>query len=355
MKKILFIVPYPPGEAPSQRFRFEQYFEILNNHDYTIEISAFWSLEAWQILYTKGHRSAKAGALLSGLWRRFLLLFKIHGFQTIFIHREAAPVGPPVIEYLLTHWWKKRVIYDFDDAIWQSNTSSQNQLASKFKYHNKVQNICTWSTLVSCGNQYLADYAMQFNSHVVVNPTTIDTTYHKTKKTNAMSRIVTVGWTGTHSTTKYLTPLVPVLKKLIGHHPVRILIISDQRPAWKFRNYDFIKWNKADEIQQLDQIDIGIMPLADTPWEQGKCGFKALQYMAMEIPAVASPVGVNTQLICHGKNGYLCDQKNAWHEVLSRLVTSASLRREIGKNGRETVENDYSVISNSDRFVRFFE
>ncbi len=354
MKKVLFIVPYPTGEAPSQRFRFEQYFEILKNNHFQYIIKPFWSVRAWQVLYRPGYYFAKTGYFFIGVIKRFILLFSMRKYQFIFIHREAMPLGPPVIELLTGKILKKKIIYDFDDAIWLPNTSKQNRFVSWLKWHGKVNTICRLSWKVSCGNDVLADYAGKFNENVVVNPTTIDTDYHK-PLTDSKNNPPVIGWTGTHSTAKYLALLTPALKELKKNHEFSIKIICDQPPAWDYEDFEFVSWQKEKEIEQLNSIDIGIMPLENTEWEKGKCGFKALQYMALEKPAVVSDVGVNREITDHGKTGFLCSSIEDWVDHLSALLKSETLRKELGKNGREKVIQNYSVDSNASLFLSLFE
>lgn len=355
LKKVLFIVPYPEGEAPSQRFRFEQYFSILKENKIDCHIEPFWSEKAWAILYKEGHKVKKARAFLSGIIKRLGLLFKIHGVQLIFIHREALPVGPPIIEFLLSRVFRKKIIYDFDDAIWKANTSKQNRMVSWMKFHGKVSSICRWSWKISCGNDYLADYARAYNHQVYVNPTTIDTAYHQLPLRKGANQKIVIGWTGTHSTNKYFESLEPVLEALDKKYPIEIVAISDQNPNVTLDHFTFVPWNKAQEIQQLAKIDIGIMPLENSVWELGKCGFKALQYMAMKIPAVVSDVGVNHQIIDHGVSGFLCENTEDWIRHLGELISSESLRRTIGQQGRKKVMESYSLQSNADLFLSLFE
>jgi glycosyltransferase involved in cell wall biosynthesis len=352
LTKILFIVPYPIGSAPSQRFRFEQYFDILKKKNYVIRVSSFWSSSAWEVLYQEGQSLKKAGFLASCLLRRCLLIFSISKYNFIFLHREALPIGPPFLEYIIARIFNKKIIYDFDDAIWLPNTSQQNSIAAKLKWHNKVKHICQWSWKVSCGNDFLAHFARRYNQQVVVNPTTVDTNYHVPRAHEKPK--ITIGWTGTHSTSKYLKPLAKTFNSLLQKFDFELLIISNQQPDWNFDQYRFEEWTLSREIELLNTIDIGIMPLEDTIWEQGKCGFKALQYMALEIPAVASDVGANRQIIDHGKNGFLCKNESDWIHYLSELIASKTLRRKIGLEARLKVERHYSVNSNTRLFLGLF-
>ncbi|HBH22888.1 MAG TPA: group 1 glycosyl transferase [Cytophagales bacterium] len=352
--RILFVAPYPIGQAPSQRFRFEQYFTLLQQQGIRFDTAPFWSAAAWSILYQKGRLFKKALFLLFSFLKRPFIVIKAIRYDFIFIHREAAPIGPPVLEWILTKVLRKKVIFDFDDAIWLPNTSDSNRMVSWLKNHGKTAKLCQWSYVVSAGNSFLAQYAKRVNDNVVVNPTTIDLKHHNQLKKHVSKDMVTIGWTGSHSTNRYLRMVVPVLKQILEQFGCRIVIISDQDPHLLLKGYNFIRWNKQEEIDQLLQLDIGIMPLHDSDWEKGKCGFKALQYMSLGIPTVASPVGVNRQIIDDSKNGFLCSSEEEWINKLSALIKSKTLRVNMGKAGRKTVEDRYSTKANVSTFLSLF-
>ena len=356
--KILFLIPYPLKEAPSQRFRFEQYFDFLEERGFQISCKSFWDYPTWKILYKSGHLLQKILGFIKGVVRRLAVLFQLKKFDFVFIHRECLPIGPPILEFVIARILKKKIIYDFDDAIWLPNTSEENKIVALLKWHSKVASICKWSYKVSCGNSFLANYARQFNTNVVVNPTTVDTinlhnpSYHFVKK----SPSVVIGWTGTQSTIQYVKSLVPVLEKVAEKtsFPLRFLIIANKDPELKLKFVDFKTWSKKTEVEDLLQMDIGLMPLTDDIWAKGKCGFKALQYMALEIPALVSPVGVSTEIIDNGINGYWCSTTDDWVQSLEKLIEDKQLREKMGIAGRKKVIEHYSVSSNSSSFLRLF-
>ncbi|WP_017731998.1 glycosyltransferase family 4 protein [Nafulsella turpanensis] len=355
--RILFLVPYPPGEAPSQRFRFEQYLPLLKEHGIDYTVQPFLSAESWKVLYKKGSGWQKAGGVVAGFFRRFKMLFRLHRYSGVFIHREASPMGPPLFEWLIAKAWRKPIIYDFDDAIWIPNISEANRLASFFKFHRKVAAVCRWSHTISCGNSYLARFARQHSAaRVVVNPTTIDTLHLELppKKQRANEPLV-IGWTGTHSTLKYLKELQPALHQLAEEYPqVSFQLISNQPPDFQLPRMEYIPWKKSTEMKDLQRFDIGLMPLTADRWSEGKCGFKALQYMALGIPAVASPVGVNKEIIQHGRNGFLADTPDEWLLYLGKLIQDPELRQELGQRGRQTVTGRFSVEANAGNFLDLF-
>jgi glycosyltransferase involved in cell wall biosynthesis len=354
-KRVYFLVPYPRGEAPSQRFRFEQYFEILTAAGIDYRVSPFLSDKAWHLLYKPGHVLHKVMGILAGLGRRVADLFKLYKCDYVFIHREAAPLGPPILEWIIARVLHKRVIYDFDDAIWLANTSSNNRIAAGLKWHSKVKAICKWSHKVSCGNAYLADFARVYNRSVVINPTTIDTNDHHNEIKDQHTPTLTIGWTGTHSTAKYLDHIIHILEELEQQYTFTFVMISNAKPKFHLKSLQYIHWSKATEIADLMQFNIGLMPLVDDIWAQGKCGFKALQYMSLGIPALVSPVGVNTQIVDAGINGMVCTTDDDWRNAIAKFLTDAELRVEMGIAARQKVETVYSVQSNTANFLGLFK
>ncbi|MFB9864452.1 glycosyltransferase [Rufibacter immobilis] len=357
IKQVLFWIPYPSGEAPSQRFRFEQYFSALDQHGIGYKLAPFLDENTWHILYLPGKVMRKAWGIFTGFLRRlWQVLLVVPQYDFVFVHREAAPLGPPIFEWLTAKVWGKKLIYDFDDAIWLANTSEQNKIAAGLKWHQKVNSICKWAWKVSCGNRYLCTYAAQFNAQVVHNPTTIDTVnlHNPDLYPQQQKERIVIGWTGTHSTMPYLLPLVPVLQRLEQEFDFEFCVISNQNPLLPIRSFSFRKWSKESEIADLRYFDIGVMPLTDDKWAKGKCGFKALQYMSLEVPTLVSPVGVNTEIVEHGVNGYICATPEEWETYLRQLLTRKANSRTLGIAARETVEARYSVKSNAENFVQLF-
>jgi glycosyltransferase involved in cell wall biosynthesis len=164
-----------------------------------------------------------------------------------------------------------------------------------------------------------------------------------------------IGWTGTHSTSAYLEGIYSALETLNKKYNFKFLVISNKQPSRQLAVDSWQEWQKETEIEDLDQIDIGIMPMPDNDWTRGKCGFKALQFMALGKPVVASPVGVNTEIIQDGVNGFLASAEEEWVEKLSRLIEDPELRERLGKAGRKTVVERYSVEANKEKFLNLFD
>lgn len=366
--KILFFVPYPVGEAPSQRFRFEQYFEYLSLNGHVYHVSPFLNSHNWRLFYKRGNLVNKITALLQGFITRLYDCFKARNYDFIFVHREASPIGPPIFEWIVAKILKKKVIYDFDDAIWLTDKLNESAIEKLIRYRSKVSSICKWSYKISCGNEYLYQYAKQFNSNVIINPTTIDTkklhnpellrSNTSTEEKKIMpkdSSSVIIGWTGSHSTLKYLENLEAVLYRIESKYEyVSFVVIADSKPDMKLKRLSFVPWNKDTEAEDLFKLDIGIMPLPDDEWTKGKCGFKALQYMSLGIPTVASPVGVNSLIIINEVNGFIAKSEQDWFNTLSTLIENTEMREKFGIKAIETVEKRYSVNANKALFLNLF-
>lgn len=348
------MTPYPRDTAGSQRFRFEQYLPSLSEQCESYDYQSFIDQNTWSVLYKKGYALKKAKGILLGFLRRFWMLRNLKVYDFVFIHREATPIGPPIIEWLITRVWRKKVIYDFDDAIWLRNTTSENGLIAWLKFPGKVNHIISWSYKISAGNQFLMDQATSYSKSVVYNPTTIDTE-HRHLPDSRVGNPIVIGWTGTHSTLKYLEVLRRSLELLSETSDFEFLVIADKPPSQPFPNQRFIAWDKQNEIDDLNRIDIGVMPLVDDEWAWGKCGFKALQFMALEKPVLVSPVGVNTQIVEHGIHGFHCRSEKDWVTHLNDLLKDVELRKSIGEMSRKKVIEQYSVESNRKNFLSLFE
>ena len=356
--RILFVVPYPAGRAPSQRFRFEQYWEVLSRHGHQYHLAPFLDEATWAILYKPGHTLRKVWGIALGFWRRLQLLFAVPGYDFVFIHREAAPIGPPVFEWLIAKALGKRIIYDFDDAIWMKDPAGEAGIIGRLKWQQKVGAICRWAYKVSCGNAYLADYARQFNPHVIINPTTLDTDLlHNQARDQRPAGPPVIGWTGTHTTLRHLDLVWPVLERLEREGQQFVFhVISNAPPSHTgLRSLHYSPWRKQTEIADLLSFNLGLMPLVDDPWARGKCAFKALQYMALGLPALVSPVGMNTEVVQDGANGFVCATDEDWYRALRALLANPSARAQLGTAARRTIVEHYSVASNTANFLGLFQ
>jgi glycosyltransferase involved in cell wall biosynthesis len=349
--KILFLAPGPLGISPGQRFRFEHYLVFIDESRYDFH-SFYPNFHSWKVLYKPKNTLEKCLILLFGFFRRIVILFTIKNYATIYVFREITPLGPPIFEWLIAKVFKKKIIYDFDDAIWIPAISEDNKIAFKFKCFGKIKKICSYAHIVTVGNNYLANFAKQFCENVIIIPTVVDTQNIHNKIKIHGTNICTIGWTGSFSTLIHLQTILPVLKELQKKIDFNFLAIADKDPHLPIKNYQFIQWNKETETADLLKMDIGIMPLPNDEWSKGKCGFKAIQYMSLGIPAIVSNVGVNATIVDDGINGYVCNTHEEWIEKLAILLTNLSLRNTMGENARIKIENCYSVDATKNMFLQ---
>ena len=352
---ILIITNHRKGRSPAQRFRFEQYLDFLEANNFQITLSNIINEEDDFYLYKKGKYVKKALIAKKARQIRKRDVIRMNEFDIIFIHREALLTASTYFEREFAKSSAK-VVFDFDDAIWLPNVSSGNKALQMLKNPSKTEEIIGCADMVFAGNEYLTDYASKFCSNVKIIPTTIDTNYHKRKRSNTSDRIC-IGWTGTETTRKYLEMVKPVFQRLTSTYGDKIYfkVICDQ--PWSADGIELKneKWNKETEIEQLEEIDIGIMPLSDDQWSRGKCGFKGLQYMAMESATIMSPVGVNTEIVTHGENGFLASSEDEWYEQLSTLIENKELRLQIGRAGRIKIEEKYSVNATKGLYLKYLK
>lgn len=354
MKKILFIAQHRRDRSPSQRFRFEQYFEFLEKNGFHCELAALLSERDDQVFYKPGSYLGKLNIFLRSGARRLRDVIRANQYDIIFVQREAFMVGTIFFERLLRKQ-AKALVFDFDDSVWIQTVSEANRLLGWLKDANKTSKIISLCDLVIAGNPFLAQYANQFNSHVKIIPTTIDTDEYR-QQSKSQKSAITVGWSGSTTTVEHFQTAIPALtriKKKFGDR-VDIRLIGDGQYRNESLKIVGLPWRKQTEIQDLSEFDIGIMPLPDTDWARGKCGLKGLQYMALEIPTIMSPVGVNREIIKDGVDGFLATTEDEWVDRISRLIESPTLRDQIGKAGRKVVEERFSVTAMRNHYLQTF-
>ncbi|MEK6616813.1 MAG: glycosyltransferase family 4 protein [Bacteroidota bacterium] len=352
MPKILFIGAHRLNRSPSQRFRFEQYFSFLERNGFECHLSYLLSEADDRIFYSEGNFIKKVSVVVKSFLRRRKDISKAKEYDIIFIQREAFMTGSVYFEKQLKKTGKK-IVFDFDDAVWLPNVSEGNRKFEWMKNFAKTKTIIELSDSVIAGNNFLADYAGRFTKNTIVIPTTIDTSYHQKQVFSKDDVKICIGWTGSHTTIRHFEHAIPVLKKLKEKFPDKIYfkVIGDNTFENKELCIKGVLWKLENEISELSEFDIGIMPLPDDEWAKGKCGLKGLQYMSLEIPTVMSPVGVNNEIISDGVNGFLAGNESEWIEKISLLIENPEVRKKIGTEARKTVEDNYSVNSQKENYL----
>ena len=354
-KRILFIAHHRKGRSPSQRFRFEQFESYFEQEGFECHSSHIISEQDDRALYAPGHYIQKSLILITCFFKRCRDLFKLKHYDLLFIQREAF-IGTAFFERLFKRAGKP-IVFDFDDAIWLLDISEGNKRFAFLKRPHKTAGIIALADTVIAGNEYLAAYARKFNTKVLVIPTTLNTNDFKPLEPTVRKDAVCIGWTGSHTTIKHFELAIPVLKRLKDKYGdgVYFKVIGATPNDTETGPLNLHAWRAETEIADIQELDIGIMPLPDDEWSKGKCAFKGLQYMALGIPAVMSAVGVNKELISDGKNGYLAMDEEAWFSKLCVLIENAELRKRIGAEGRKTIIANYSLDAWKQEYLRLFK
>jgi glycosyltransferase involved in cell wall biosynthesis len=357
--RLLVLSPIPE-EGAGCRFRIAQFIPYLESAGFDVTLSSLFTPEFFRLVYRPGQYLKKAVTFSALAVKRLDSLRDVSRFDLILIYREVFPIGPAIIERFLTQANHPPVVFDFDDAIFlprtRASVSDANRLIGMLKQPNKVSTIVRRSRHVIVGNEYLADYARRYNRAVTMIPTCVDTSRFvpaARRSDNGSTRPQPiVGWIGSPTTSAYIHSLAPILQRVCQQHPFTLRLSGTGEPIEiKGVPTENVPWSLEREVALFNGCDIGVYPLADDEWSKGKCGFKAIEFMACGVPVVAAAVGVNREIIQDGVNGFLASTEDEWVEKLGRLLTDPAVRGRFGEAGRRTVEERYSLRVNAPRLA----
>ena len=295
-------------------------------------------------------RHQRVAPTIRGYLRRFGRLLGAGGYDAVWIEKEALPWMPALIELNL---WPRGIpiVLDYDDAVFHRYDSHPSSAVRALLGH-KLDRLMARAELVVAGNQYLADRAHSVGApRVEIIPTVVDLSRYR-PATASPARRLTIGWIGSPSTAHYLDIVKPALARLRQSVDFRAVAIGARPEQVVGSVFEAVPWSEATEVQTLSGIDVGVMPLPDNPWERGKCGYKLIQYMALGLPVIASPVGANRTIV-GGDAGFLPADGQAWLADLAALAADPKLRHEMGLAGRRRVEAGFSLSIQAPRLARF--
>jgi glycosyltransferase involved in cell wall biosynthesis len=274
----------------------------------------------------------------------------------IWVYAELFPFLPGALERL-AFASRRPVILDMDDAFFHNYDRHPNRLV-RTMLSDKLDPLFAGAAACTLGNQYLARHVGRVNSRTMILPTVVDGDVYRPVTAPAVDHRPTIGWIGSPSTHRYLMPMLPLLRELAAAHGARILVVGagdKVRPDNADPLLEFRSWSEQGEVADLQSMTIGIMPLPDEEWAYGKSGYKLIQYMACGLPVVASPVGVNSEIVEDDRTGYLATGSAEWRQALTRLLVDPTLRRRMGSAGRTRFEQLYSLAVHAPRLVRLFQ
>lgn len=355
-KTVLIVCPYPKDMAPSQRLKYEQYLDFLSKNHYHFEIQPFVSVKFSKIVNKKGFIVKKFIFSLGSYFRRLSHLFRIRQFDIIYIHLWVTPIGWPVFEFLYCLFAKK-IIYDIDDLIFLKSTkNSANRIVDVLKGRKKPLYLMKRADHVITCTPYLDSFVRKYNENTTDISSTVNTELYTPKTDYSLNNeLLVIGWSGSHSTSKYLHLLDNVFHKLKERGlNYKLKVMGDENFAISGINYESIAWKRENEIDIIRGFDIGLYPLPDTQWVMGKSSLKAIQYMSVGVPTIASALSTTDRVIDHKINGYLVKTEDDWVDAILTLSKDEHLRKTIGANAVEKIEKHFSVNANKETYLAIF-
>jgi glycosyltransferase involved in cell wall biosynthesis len=321
----------------SSRLRSLQFMPYLETQGLQVTVAPLLD-DKYVANFYKGKTSP--ASVVRGYFGRLRSVLTSTQFDLLWVEKELLPWTPPWIELGLIPK-RARMVVDYDDAVFHRYDLHNNALVRAL-LRQKIDAVMRRADLVMVGNEYLAARARAAGARRVEwIPTVVDTDRYRVEPSKACETI-TIGWIGTGFTSAYLGPIQSVLKDLVASRRVRFVAIGANPQHLSDPSFVFKPWHEDTEVAAIQQIDIGVMPLPDEPFERGKCGYKLIQYMACGKPVVASPVGVNSQIVRNEINGFLANTPEEWAAALVRLCDDSALRTRMGLAGRRLVETTYS-------------
>lgn len=355
-KRIAALVPNILGHSPGQRVRIELWANALKSVGWEIEFLPFEDELLHEILYTEGNSVRKAGGIIRCYEKQLRVVLRRISADVIFIFREASLIGPAVLERLAARQ-KIPIIFDVDDPIFLPYKSPTNNWASLLKFSRKTHKIFRLSTHVIAINNLIGDYAAKFNPNVTVIPNCVDTDKFvpRGERQDSMGGPTKLVWIGSRSTMQNLREIEIPIRKLQSKNNTPLIVIGAGEADLDLEQLETRQWSAETEVADLQEGDIGLLPLNDLPWNDWKFFFKAIQYMAVGIPVVAQRTGSTSELIQNGLNGFLVETPDEWHSRLEYLTLQPEIRKQMGKAARQTAVESYSLKTQIPRILDLFE
>lgn len=349
--RVLGLATYPV-EAAATRFRLIQFIEPLAEQGIELSVYPFIDSRLHGSLYNRSHWPRTASGLALASLRRGREVWRARKADLLFVQREAMLFGPPVVEWLSINLQRCPMVLDLDDATYvayKSPTYGKNpayaRLVRMLKWFSKTDDLIRWSRLVTCGNREIAAYVNSQGRPAVVIPTVVDTTQFRPLAERQASDVPAIGWIGTHSTFPYVKTIFPALERLARDHRFRLRLVGtgEENIAIPGVEIENLPWELNREIADFQSLDIGIYPIVEDDWSVGKSCFKAIQYMAVGVPFVVSPVGVCQEIAKPNETHFVAHTEAEWYEYLARLLADEALRRRMAEAGREYAVEHFST------------
>ena len=350
--KVLTLVPNQKGYAPGQRGSIELWEKILKPTKIELHYAPFETEKLRQILHENGSRAVKAFEMIRSYVKRLGLLQKIDEYDAVFIYREAALFGPALLEKIVAR--RKPIIYQLDDPLFMPYKSPSNGYLSYLKFFGKIKEIIRISKVVIVNSSHIRDYALQFNSNIWQVPSVVDTNQFVYKPFPENPQKVCIGWSGSPTTLKNIKMVEKPLRQMSEEKNCKIHFIGGTDFDLKGVDYTARKWNRETEVEDLRQIQIGLVPLPENSWNGYKFIMKTAQYMALGIVPIGTPIASNPEVIRHGENGFLAATDEDWVKYMTLLANDSGLRNKMSRKAAQDAQAKYSLKANTPKIIEAF-
>jgi glycosyltransferase involved in cell wall biosynthesis len=346
-----------PVEAAATRYRLHQFVTLLKQHGIEMSVEPFLSAKTFEQLYRRGSWPSTAVGLMAASLGRLSDLFSAYRADLLLVQREAMMFGPPLFEWITTKVMRRPMVLDLDDATYVSyNSPTYGGIGRAVKWPGKTDDLIGWAAAVTCGNRSIADYVSRKGARARIIPTVVDTDTFRPIDRTANKSSVVLGWIGTHSTFPYLESIFPVLSDLAGKYDLRLKVVGAGKDRLELPGVtvENLPWKLDREVEDFQSIDIGLYPIDEDlypGWASGKSGFKAIQYMAVGIPFVATPVGGTTDIGEPGATHFLARTCEEWQSALAELIANTGRRKTMGAAGRQHVLQHYSLPDQAEKLA----
>jgi glycosyltransferase involved in cell wall biosynthesis len=355
--KVLALASYPV-EMAATRYRLVQFVAPLNERGIELIIKPFIDSGLSASIYKRSQLPRTAIKLAGAAVRRLGQVWQARSADVLLVQREAMMFGPPVIEWLATKAGRCPMVLDLDDATYVSYTSpTYGRLGSALKWFSKTDDLIRWAKVVTCGNRTIADYVAGKGAKAVIIPTVVETERFRPAPRARSSERVVLGWIGTHSTFPFLEMIFPALEELARTHPFKLKVIGAGKREIKIPGVEVeaLDWSMEREVEDFQSFDIGLYPIDaktyGSEWVAGKSGFKAIQYMAVGIPYVVTPIAACAEIGEAGVTHFSATTGSEWRESLTKLISDEDARRRMGEAGRRHALEHYTVAAQADKLA----
>lgn len=351
--RVLALTPNLYGLSPGQRSSIELWGKVLAPAGIVMHHAPFETERLRRVIYGRGRSAAKAGEMLRAYGRRLRSLGSIDDYDAVLVYREAALVGPAFVERLVARR-DKPIIYQLDDPLYVPYKSPFSGYLSYLKFFGKVAEICKLSKVVIVNSSHHRRYVEQYATNVWQVPSVVDGDLYRPGPQRPPGDPVTIGWTGSASTVGNLKLIEGPLRALAARPDVRLKFIGVDSPPLPGLEAELCRWRADTEVDDLRGIDVGLLPVPLTEWNKRKFFMKLVQYMPLGIPAVATPLGDNPEVVEVGHTGFLADSDAEWVEHLGALVDDYDLRTRMRARSIELAHERYTLQANAEQIVAAF-